>query len=398
MAAQQGAAEVYLNLTVGQGSTEQLTGYVRNSYGSVEPEGFNTGGVSGAASRITWDDRRKEMRVSLTVIPAFPLTGVSTSRETEFTCFGSDGRNYTCTDPADSDPDRPWNAGNTLTIRLTFTDRGTRPDPPPGERFPAPRPPSETLPVVYGARGPDYGWALPQIAQDADGVHIQGSDLYLMDTRDEYVYVFDLHTGERLQYLEWDLDPDNTASASWRGLTFANGRWWAFNGDDYYSWLPGGLNRTGPVDTNPSISVQWLHAVDTSTIVYALPHAVGRLDVGAMERGDRNPVVARSQVNYPNSTNDNAGVSVDRQGRLWARQDIGISDGRGNDNLAGVVVYEWEQYRDRNTLTRDRRYDVPTYGSTGNNELVDYWLTVSGGHLYTSFLTTRLLTTSAPPT
>ena len=177
----QSTTDIYLTLTAGQGSTEHITGYVRGSYGSIEPSGFNSNGVSGSLSRLTWDDRRKEMRVSLTVIPASPLTAVATSLETVFPCSSSDNRNYTCSDPDDGSPERPWNAGNELSIRLTFTPTGTSSDPAPGSRLPGPTARPERLPVAYGARDVGYGWAVPRIAQDPDGVHIDGSTLYLLD-------------------------------------------------------------------------------------------------------------------------------------------------------------------------------------------------------------------------
>ena len=141
--------------------------------------------------------------------------------------------------------------------------------------------------------------------------------------------------------------------------------------------------RSAPVDT--AINPLWLHAVDHETIVFALHHSVGRLSVQAMEQRDRNPTVAGSHVSYPSTNNDDSGVSVDREGRLWARQDFGISDGKGNDNLGGVVVYDWEQYRDSNSFQRTRQYDVPTYSESGAPEPVDYWLAVGDNYLYTFY-------------
>ena len=329
---------------------------------------------------MTWDHRRKEMRASLTVIPAYPLTSIATSVETSFPCSSSDNRNYVCTDPDDDSPERPWNAGNELAIRLTFTPDESTTDPAPGTPHQVPGERGESLPVAYGARDTGYGWAVPQIAQDPDGVHVDGGTLYLLDAQDEHVYAFDLFSGFRQQFLEFDLDPQNTVGASWRGLTYVAGRWWVFNGDDYFSYAINGTDRRGPVDIGPS--PQWIHAVDGDTIVYALPNAIGRLSVSDMGQGSTNPVVAGSQVNFPNTGNDDSGVSVDRGGRLWARQDSGIDDG---GSVPGVLVYDWERYRHRNVLVREQKYDVPTYGSGGNSEPVDYAIAVSGNFLYTFF-------------
>ena len=243
----QGSTDVYLTVTVGQGSTEPPD--------RLRPQQLREHRAVGIQQQ--WRLRQRlphdlgppaegNEGLALTVIPAYPLTSIATSVETSFPCSSSDNRNYVCTDPDDDSPERPWNAGNELAIRLTFTptDESTV-VPAPGTPHQVPGERGESLPVAYGARDTGYGWAVPQIAQDPDGVHVDGGTLYLLDTQDEYVYAFDLFSGFRQQFLEFDLDPGRTRPLPrWRGLTYVAGnRWWVFNGDDYYSYA---INGTGP--------------------------------------------------------------------------------------------------------------------------------------------------------
>ena len=203
--------DVYLAIVVGQGSNSYVTGYVQNYYGEIDPDGFNVGPISGSISRITWNDQntnsdgRKEMRVVLTVVAAYPLESVRVEHGDTYDCQGS-GRSYICTD-SDSSPDQtPWKVNQEHNILLRFPEDAVVVNQPSGGgQFPSATRVSGGLPPAFGARDSSKDIELDPANDNTFGVYVAGGLMYVMDNVDKRVYVYSTRDGDRDQAFEWIL-------------------------------------------------------------------------------------------------------------------------------------------------------------------------------------------------
>ena len=410
----QGSTDVYLTVHVGQGSTEDITGYVRSSYGSIEPSGFRSGPVSGSLSRMTWDDRRTEMRVSLTVIPAYPLTSVATSMDNVYHCSGSDGRNYVCTDP-DDDSERPWSAGNELAVRLSFMPDSTAPVAPPGERLPGPTPPSEQLPQAYATKDAVYSIAMHSLNDHFTGFYVEGRrTLYVVDDRDDKVYVYDLRSGNRREIDEWSL-----GGGTWTGFTHYDGKYWSvastndqtpsssgrYSSSYIYSWEFAGYDSDGNVQMTrvregvlASTNIRGFYArrmenLGNGEFMLTYSGRAGRW------RFDDRSLVPNSLISVGG---DNATAFQVEQGRdlLWMREDSGIDDGQDGTGR-GVAAYRWSNFLNDRRLVRVPEYDIYTTRNDGTNRSVDYTIWLDQGsnppYMYTFYSDSSIQDDAATP-
>ena len=402
----QSNTDVYVNLSVGDGGSDAYSGFVQSSYGSVDPDGYNNGTISGSVSRITWNDVAKEMRVVLTATPAAPLMEVGVEYGDVYTCTPTSNRTYAC---RHADNAKPWGVGDTRRLRLRFAIPELPPDitGSPTARFPTPTPLPGVLLGAYGARTPSgdiqpvTNATLPTSIgtpgnSNYDGVYSDGQRLYVLDDADDHIYVYNLSDGSRDMRYEWKM-----GDGTWRGLTYAKGKFWSTHGGALYSFedttylaaaAPKNKSAAIPITGRSSISNTYrMHTINENefALTYRISstHHLGRF-------GFDGAYVSDSSVAIPSSQTLSLFVDVEND-RLWlesAGEDVARSQGGSG---YGVAVYDWSRYVG-GELDRVAKYDVYTVETnSSDNQQVGNFIWVQGPTLYVQYRDESITNTGA---
>ena len=225
------SGEIEIALTAG-GDGDSI-GYRRYSHGQVDPDGLITSVFSGAIDFIGWDSDTETLSVRLTARPSTFLSRVTVVTGDPYGCDTTHGISYVCSYDADADDDgselsAPWRQGDQRTLRLRFGDS------------------SDTISnIASSGDNPAYGShtrAKSIVLADDNDTHVQlaagGDYLYVYDTNDDWVYVYNTVTQSRETNREFSVDdtdtalpPTNSGGSDYTGLftqdfTYVNGYFW----------------------------------------------------------------------------------------------------------------------------------------------------------------------------
>ena len=212
------SADIYVDVTIGEGADPDIIGFERNAYGSIDPNGFISDAYSGSINQITWNSDTKQLLVTLTTVPSMPLGQALIERGDPYACTPTGSRAYVCeydedADSNDAEVDTPWIVGREYSVRLRFSDTTSG-----STSFPSPtRQPD--LPPGYGTRAPDEDITLTGMSSGVKHIAFGSSYVYVREVN--HVYVYDmLDDGAR------NTDQEFNVSSSSKGLAYAGGGLW----------------------------------------------------------------------------------------------------------------------------------------------------------------------------
>ena len=223
-----GGGSVYVYMTPAVGSRAGNIGYVRNSYGSIDPTGFVNDVFSGSIDYMVWDESEEVINVVLSTTPSSSLGGLVIDGEggNLYVCksIPTTGRFYSC---VSEDP--PWVAGQGRNIQLYFTSVAT--SAPASTLAPniTPFPPSNVprgLPSAYGSRIKDLDIPLHADNASPAGAVIADGHLYVYDSDDNKVYAYSLDTKKNVLGRDFDVASDSVLGNDVVGFTYADGFFW----------------------------------------------------------------------------------------------------------------------------------------------------------------------------
>ena len=218
------SADIYVDVTIGEGADPDIIGFERNAYGSIDPNGFITDAYSGSIDSLTWNSDTRQLRIAFTAVPTMPLGQALIESGDPYACESTGSRAYVCEYDEDADRNNtevetPWIVGREYSVRLRFSDTTSG-----STTFPSPtRQPD--LPPGYSTSDAGEDITLTGMGSSTKHLAYGGGYLYAREGNHVYVYnVFD--DGARDTEREFDV------SSSSKGLAYANGGLWVVEDAD----------------------------------------------------------------------------------------------------------------------------------------------------------------------